>query len=73
LLHSRRYQRTLKRHQKTVLVAGFFVAPKYVLTSYHILEKCAADKIFIKYPTYRAEQAVVSAYDKTNDLALLKT
>jgi S1-C subfamily serine protease len=52
---------------------GFFVAPKYVLTSYHILEKCAADKLFIKYPTYRAEQAVVSAYDKKNDLALLKT
>jgi serine protease Do len=52
---------------------GFFVAPKYVLTSHHVVEKCAADKIFIKYPTYRAEKAVVSAYDKKNDLALLKT
>jgi serine protease Do len=52
---------------------GFFVAPKYVLTSYHIVEKCAGDKIFVKYPTYRAEKAVLSGYDKKNDLALLKT
>jgi serine protease Do len=52
---------------------GFVVAPKYVLTSYHIIEQCAADKIFIKYPTYRAEKAILSGYDKKNDLALLKT
>jgi serine protease Do len=37
------------------------------------VEKCGADKIFIKYPTYRSEKAVVLGYDKKNDLVLLKT
>jgi serine protease Do len=53
--------------------SGFFVAPKYVLTAYHVVEKCAGNQIYVKYPTYRAEKAVVSGYDKKNDLALLKT
>jgi hypothetical protein len=52
---------------------GFFVAPKYVLTAYHVVEKCDGNKIFIKYPTYRSEKAILSGYDKKNDLALLKT
>jgi serine protease Do len=50
---------------------GFFVAPKYVLTAYHVVEKC--HKIFIKYPTYRSEQAFIIGHDKKNDLAVLKT
>jgi hypothetical protein len=29
---------------------GFFVAPKYVLTSYHIVEKCAGDKFSSSIP-----------------------
>jgi serine protease Do len=52
---------------------GFFVAPKYVLTAYHVVEKCDGNKIFIKYPTYRSEKTILSGYDKKNDLALLKT
>jgi serine protease Do len=51
---------------------GFFVAPKYVLTAYHVVEKCAG-KIYLKYPTYRSEQAFLIGHDKKNDLAVLKT
>jgi serine protease Do len=51
---------------------GFFVAPKYILTSYHVVEKCIG-QIHVKYPTYRSEKAYISSYDKKVDLALLKT
>jgi S1-C subfamily serine protease len=51
---------------------GFFVAPKYVLTSYHIIEQCTG-KIYVKYPGYAAAQAYVKGRDEKIDLALLKT
>ena len=50
---------------------GFFVAPKYVVTSAHVVEGCNA--IYVKYPTYKKERAYVSSLDGKNDLALLKT
>jgi serine protease Do len=50
---------------------GFFVAPKQVLTSAHVVKSCNA--IYIKYPTYKAVQAYVVSFDAKNDLALLKT
>jgi hypothetical protein len=31
---------------------GFFVAPKQVLTSAHVVKKCNA--IYLKYPSYKA-------------------
>jgi S1-C subfamily serine protease len=50
---------------------GFFVAPKQVLTSAHVVKKCNA--IYLKYPSYKAVPAYVVSYDEKNDLALLKT
>jgi serine protease Do len=51
---------------------AFFVAPKYLLSNYHVVENCTG-QIYIKYPTYRAEKAYISSYDKKADLVLLKT
>jgi serine protease Do len=50
---------------------GFFVAPKHVLTSAHVVKSCNA--IYVKYPTYKAVQAYVVGFDAKNDLAVLKT
>jgi serine protease Do len=50
---------------------GFFVAPKQVLTSAHVVKSCNA--IYVKYPKYKAIQAYVVQLDAKNDLALLKT
>jgi serine protease Do len=50
---------------------GFFVAPKYVLTSEHVIAKCS--NIFVKYPGFARAPAYVKGRDEKTDLALLKT
>jgi serine protease Do len=50
---------------------GFFVAPKQVLTSGHVVKNCNA--IYVKYPSYKAVPAYLVSYDEKNDLAVLKT
>jgi S1-C subfamily serine protease len=50
---------------------GFFVAPKYVLTSAHVVKECKT--IYVKYPGYKKQPAYVKSFDSKNDLALLKT
>ena len=50
---------------------GFFVAPKHVLTSAHVVKGCNA--IYVKYPTYKAVRSYVVSIDAKNDLAVLKT
>jgi serine protease Do len=50
---------------------GFFVAPKYVLTSEHVIANCS--NIFVKYPGFARAPAYVKGRDEKTDLALLKT
>jgi S1-C subfamily serine protease len=51
---------------------GFFVAPKQVLTNYHVVEKCTG-QIYVKYPAFAKEKAWVLGFDSKTDLAVLKT
>jgi serine protease Do len=51
---------------------GFFVAPKYVLSAWHVVGKCSG-QVYVKYPAYAKVKAYVSGRDEKNDLVLLKT
>jgi S1-C subfamily serine protease len=62
---------TPKKEEDGGTGTGFFVAPKHVLTSAHVVKRCNA--IYVKYPTYKAVQAYVVGFDAKNDLAVLKT
>ena len=51
---------------------GFFIAPGFVLTNYHVIKECTGNPM-IKYPDYKPEVSYPKGIDETNDLVILET
>jgi S1-C subfamily serine protease len=54
------------------LGSGFFVAPGYVLTNYHVVEQAASATVTMHSPSEAIYPATLALYDAASDLAVLK-
>jgi S1-C subfamily serine protease len=51
---------------------GFFIAPGYILTNYHVVKDCTEPPM-VNYPNFKASVAYSTGVDETNDLVILET
>jgi len=54
------------------LGSGFFVAPGYVLTNYHVVEQAASATVTVHSPAEAIYPATIALYEAGNDLAVLR-